>query len=176
MSPIKTLVALAALLITAISAVPTQLQERAASCPAGSFRMKLYSQNANGQMVWNGQYAKGLGGPLGSTPTESEAASFYVDGNKNLVKNGDGVTGCINPAPYAGQPQNTTVFLWNDYCKSNHWPMVECIQTPQYNMCWAGPNNYIQQCGQYIVFTPQTVPSAGGLNCGPALNFFIQNC
>ena len=176
MSPVKAFISLAAVLITTISAIPTQVHERAASCPSGSFRLKLYYENADGQMAWNGQYANDLGGPLGSTSSASQASSFYVDGNSNLIENGEGDIGCILTAPYAGQPTNTTVFTSKGTCQAYNYPLVECIKTPQYNMCWAGPNKVIQQCGQFILFNAQKIPSAGGASCGPELNFFIQNC
>ncbi|KAL8792046.1 MAG: hypothetical protein Q9195_005387 [Heterodermia aff. obscurata] len=145
MSPIKALISLAVLLITTVSALPAQVQERSASCPSGSFRMKLYYQNANGQMVWNGLYANDLGGPIGSTSSASEASTFYVDSNKNLIENGSGgFAGHISTGPYFGQPTNTTVFSTRPDNPAATAPWVQCIQTPQYNMCWAGSNKYIQ--------------------------------
>lgn len=176
MSPFKAFISLAALLITTVSAVPTQIHERAASCPSGSFRMKLFSQNANGQMIWNGQYATDLGGPLGSTSSATQASSFYVDSSSNLIENGEGDAGCILTAPHFTQPTNTTILIAKAACLNSNLPMVECIPTPQYNMCWAGPNKVIQQCGQFILFNPSQIPSAGGASCGPVLNFGIQNC
>ena len=176
MSPIKAFISLAALLIAAASAVPTQIHERDASCPSGSFRMKLFYQNANGQMVWNGQYATNLGGPLGSTSSATQATSFYVDSSSNLIENGEGDAACILTAPYFTQPTNTTVLIAKQSCKNSGMPMVECIQTPQYNLCWAGPNQVMQQCGRFILFNPSQIASAGGASCGPALNFGIQNC
>ena len=176
MSPVKTLICLAALLITTISAIPTQIQGRAGSCPPGNFRMKLYTQNANGQMVWNGQYAKALGGPLGSTSSASAATWFSVDSSSNLIESSAGYAACILTAPFQSEPTNSTVILTKQNCQGNGYPMVECIKTPQYNMCWAGPNNVVQQCGQFISFNPRQSSSADGTSCGPALNFFIENC
>ena len=177
MSPFKAIISLAALLIATISAAPTQVHERAVSCPSGSFRVKLFYENANGQMVWNGQYVYDLGGPLGSTSSASQARSFYLDSNSNLIENDDdSFTGCILRAPFGSLPTNTTVFTSKADCQADGYPLVECIKTPQYNMCWAGPNKVIQQCGEFILFNAQQIPSAGGASCGPALNFFIDNC
>ena len=139
--------------------------------------MKLFSENANGQLVWNGGYATDLGGPLGSTSSASQASSFYVDSSSNLIETGDnGDAGCLLTAPFVGLPTNTTVFVSKSGCQAQNNLLVECIQSPQYNVCWAGPNRVIQQCGQIIQFNAQQIPSAGGANCGPVLSFGIQDC
>lgn len=178
MSPIETFISLAALLITAISAIPTQVHERATSCPSGAFRMKYYYENANGNMVWNGQYAKDLGGPLGSTPSKAEASTspFSVENDGSLFHPASFYTACILTAPHSTQPTNTTVFFQKDYCYRNGYPMVECIKTPQYNLCSAGENKVIQQCGDYVLFNYDQISSAGGASCGPPLSLFIDNC
>ena len=176
MSPIKAIISLAALLLTTISALPTEIHERAASCPSGSFRMRLMSQNANGQMVWNGQYATDLGGPMGTTSSAAQALSYYVDSSSNLIENGSGWAACTLNAPYFTMPTNSTAIIKKSSCQANGYAMVECIQTPQYNMCWAGSNKVIQQCGQFISFTPKQVASTDGTPCGPPLSFGIENC
>ena len=175
MSPLKTLIPLVALLMTTISAMPTQIEERA-TCPSGSFRMKLYTENTNGQMVWNGRYINDLGGPMGSTTSVSQAPSYYVDSNSNLIENGEGFAACILNAPYYTEPTNSTVVISKGNCQANGYALVECIQTPQYNLCWAGANKVIQQCGNFILFNPKQIASAGGASCGPALSFFIDKC
>ena len=177
MSPIKAVIALAALLVTSNSAMPMELHERyTESCPSGSFRMKLYSRNSNGQMVWNGQYVANGGGPLEVTSTASAAMSFYVDNNKNLIESDDAFAACVSTIPHYDQPINTTIVLTKSNCQANNFPMVECIQTPQYNECWAGSNQVVQQCGKYILLNSEQISSAGGASCGPVLDFFIDKC
>ncbi|KAG6997645.1 hypothetical protein G7Y79_00039g076070 [Physcia stellaris] len=185
MSPTKLFISLAALLITTTSAIPTQIHERAKACAPGSFRMKYYYENSNGQMAWNGLYAKDLGGPLGSTKSKDDASvsAFSVDSDGSLFHPYSGYVGCLTTEPYypddqaeATQPANMTVFIDKGYCGNGRSPKVECIKTPQYNMCWAGQNKVIQQCGQFVVFSPDRIPSAGGASCGPPLFFFIDNC
>lgn len=176
MFPSKAIISLAALLIATISALPTQFEERAtAECPSGFFRMKLFTQNADGNMIWNGQCATDLGGPLGSTSSASSAAAFNVDSNSNLVRP-SGYAGCLLTAPYVDQPTNTTILIPPSACQNEKMPMVQCTKSWQYNLCSAGDNKVKQQCGRFILFNPQKIASAGGFSCGPALNFSIDNC
>ena len=115
---------------------------------------------------------------MGSTTVRTGATSYHLGGDKNnnLIENDEGKFGCIERAPYYDVPANGTVLISKAGCQQSGNTMVECIQTPQYNMCLAGDNKVIQQCGEIIVFSPSKQAAAGGKACGPSLNFFIENC
>ena len=186
MGPLKTILLLITISTALVSALPaTGLQPRQSSsqgsCPSGYYRIKLYTKNSNGQMVWTGQYVHNSGGLLrGNSDYPGSLIASRIDSNGNwVVQNPQGPesTVCVRLQDGRGQGLMNVLESYLTDCQDMGYPPVSCIQTPQYSLCSSAQNKYVQQCGERLYMVSSLMKkNIIGETCGPSLSFFIAPC